>query len=583
MNPGSSVSETSGRDSPTSASVDEALAIAEVETRRRRGISLVWIIPIVAAIVAGWIALTTYLNKGPVITISFETGDGLEAGKTKVKFKDVDIGTVDTVKISEDLQRVTLTARMNQGTSRFLTSDARFWIVRPRIGAGGVSGLGTLLSGAYIEVDPGKAQGKSERTFTGLEVPPLIHSNVPGRAYVLKAPSLGSISRGASIYYRGLDVGQILGYELAADDKSLIIHVFVRAPYDKLVRTDSRFWNVSGLRLTTGANGISVEMASVQSLLVGGVEFDTPTRLETGTVAAAETAFELFDSREAVAEEAYTEKVPYMVRFEGSLRGLKVGAPVEFRGLKIGSVTDIRLQYDPETNAVVAPVLIEIEPQRLQLQQPLGTQPAPYDVVSRLVDKGLRAQLVTGSLLTGDLLVSLDFHPKAPAAKLEMTKPYPAIPAVPTQLETLTASLNGILQQLSSMPLPELIADLRTTVNSLNATVSSPEIKQTVAKLNAVLTSVDAVTKGLQTNAGPLLQTLREAANNADEALRQMKVTMTSANEMLGPNSQIRYGTTNLLNELTTAARSIRVLTDYLDRHPEALLRGKTGSGAYGK
>ncbi len=582
MDPGSSASEAPASRRPTPASVDEALAIAEVEVKRRRGISLVWIIPIVAAIVAGWIAVTTYLNQGPVITVSFETGDGLEAGKTKVKYKDVDIGVVQSVKISDDLQRITATAELNQGTGRFLTSDARFWIVRPRIGAGGISGLGTVLSGAYVEVDPGAAKGKSERAFTGLEVPPLIHSNVPGRAYILQAPSLGSISRGASIYYRGIDVGQILGYDLASDDKSLIIHIFVRAPFDKLVRTDSRFWNVSGLRLTTGANGISVQMASVQSLLVGGVEFDTPARLEAGKVADADTAFQLFDSREAVDENAYTEKVPYTVRFEGSLRGLKVGAPVEFRGLKIGSVTDIRLQYDPKTNAVIAPVLIEIEPQRLQLTEAMAPL-KPYEGMSRLVEKGLRAQLVTGSLLTGDLLVSLDFHPEAPPAKLQMTAPYPTIPSVATQLEALTTSLNGILQQLSSMPLPELIADLRTTVNSINATVGSPAIKQTVDRLNEVLASVDAVTKGLQANTGPLLQNLREAASNADEALRQMKVTMASANDMLGPNSQVRYSLTNMMTELTTAARSIRVFADYLDRHPEALIRGKTGSGAYGQ
>ena len=313
MDPGSSASDQPLR---PRAQGDNGVTIAEVDVRKRRGVSLVWIIPIVAAVVAGWIAVTTYLNQGPVITISFETGDGLEAGKTKIKYKDVDIGVVKSVKISDDLQRVTATAEMNQGTSHFLTSDARFWIVRPRIGAGGVSGLGTLLSGAYVEVDPGAAKGSAERAFTGLEVPPLIHSNVPGRTYTLMAPSLGSISRGASIYYRGIDVGQILGYELAKDDKSLIIHIFVRDPYDKLVRTDSRFWNVSGLSLTTGANGVSVHMASVQSLLVGGVEFDTPTRLETGTVADADASFQLFDTREAVDENAYTEKMP----FHGALR-----------------------------------------------------------------------------------------------------------------------------------------------------------------------------------------------------------------------------------------------------------------------
>jgi paraquat-inducible protein B len=582
MDPGSSASEASTRRRGTGGGAEDGVTIAEVEVRKRRGISLVWIIPIVAAIVAGWIAVTTYLNKGPIITLIFETADGVEAGKTQVKYKDVSIGTVENVTISEDLQQIIVTAQMNQGTARFLTSDAHFWIVRPRIGAGGVSGLNTLLSGAYIEVDPGAAKGTAQRQFVGLEEPPLIHSNAPGRSFVLEASSLGSVSRGAPIYYRGIDVGQILGYELASDDRRVVIHIFVRAPFEKLVSTESRFWNVSGLRLTTGANGIGVEMASVQSLLVGGVEFDTPSRLADAKVADADTTFQLFDSREAVDESAYAEKVRYIVRFGGSLRGLKVGAPVEFRGLKVGTVADIHLEFDPEARKVTIPVLIEIEPQRLDVAQ-RPSDYKPYEVMRHLVANGLRAQLITGSFLTGDLVVSLDFHPEAPPAELEMTKPYPTIPAVPTQLETLTASLNGILQQLSSMPLPQLISDLRDTVNSINSTVNSPGIKQTVDRLNEVLASVDAVTKDLQANSGPLISSLRSAAGNADEALRQMKVTMASANELLGSNSQLRYNLTNMMSELTTAARAIRVFADYLDRHPEALIRGKTGSGAYGQ
>ena len=457
--------------------------VPEVEVASRRGISIVWLIPLIAGAIAIWLGYTTLQQKGPTVTISFANAEGLEAGKTKVKYKDVEVGLVNTVTISEDLSRIVVTADMVKGADHFLNKGTRFWIVRPRIGAGGITELGTLVSGAFVAVDPGA--GEPTKSFTGLEEPPPINSDVAGRRFHLRATRLGSVSRGSPVYYHDIQVGQVLNYELADDHKTLDIDVFVAAPHDQLVRDSSRFWNASGFDVTLGTEGVDVSVESLQSLLAGGIAFDTPTVDRPGEPAAADTSFPLFDNYRAVTESRYTEKVFYLVYFDGSVRGLRSGAPVEFRGMRVGSVTDVSLEIDPKLETVRIPVTIAIEPERVTvLGGALG--PEQNAMMSSLVAGGLRAQLKSGNLLTGELLVDLDFYPGSPPAKLGESATYPVIPSVPTQLEVLTASVTGILSKLSALPLPELVADLRTTVQGVNSLVASPDTKDTVTALREV-------------------------------------------------------------------------------------------------
>ena len=478
-----------------------------------------------------------------------------------MKYKEVDVGLVDTVAISDDLSRIIVTASMVKGADHYLNEGTKFWIVRPRIGAGGISGLGTLVSGAYVAVDPGK--GAPTKSFTGLEEPPPINSDVAGRRYRLRATRLGSISRGSPIYYHDIQVGQVLNYELADDHKSLDVDVFVTAPHDQLVRDDSRFWNTSGFDISLGTTGVDVSVESLQSLLAGGIAFDTPTIDRPGEQATAGFVFPLFDNYRAVTEARYTEKVFYLVYFDGSVRGLRPGAPVEFRGMRVGSVTDVRLEIDPKQETVRIPVTIAIEPERVTMVG--GTLSSePYAMMRSLVAGGLRAQLKAGNLLTGDLLVDLDFYPGSPPAKLDESGTYPTIPSVPTQLEVLTASVTGVLNKLAALPLPELVADLRTTVQGINTLVASPDTKETVAGLRQSTAHLQALLGTLDQQVGPLL-------TKAD-------TTLGSANSLVGRDSQLRYDVGDLLKELTGAARSIRVFADYLQRHPEALLRGKGGA-----
>jgi paraquat-inducible protein B len=531
--------------------------VPEVAVKTRRGFSIVWLVPLVAAAIAGWLAYTTLTEKGPEITISFKTAEGLEAGKTKVKYKDVEVGMVDDVVLSDDLSKVIVSASMQKGTGPHLTKATRFWVVRPRLGAGGVSGLGTLVSGAYIEMDP--AAGEQATEFVGVEVPPVVQSGVAGTKYRLRADRLGSISRGSPISYRGIDVGEVMGYELAQDSSEVLFHVFVKAPHDKLVNTNTRFWNASGIDVSMGADGVNVEMESLQSLLTGGIAFETPAFAMSNPAAEAGTSFDLYRNRAAIGEAELTEKHPFLLHFEGSVRGLEIGSPVEMRGIRIGSVTDIEIVFDEKSPIPTIPVTIVIEPERISGAGGKRAFKDLYEAARRAVKNGLRAQLKTGSLLTGQLFVDLDYYPNAPPAELVMVGKYPEVPTIPTELAAITKSVNHVLEKIASLPLDQVVADLRNMVRSTERLINSPDVRQTMESLREAAVTSEGAVKQLELT------------------LKQAESTLASADTLIGPKSQLRYDAVEMMKELRGAARSLRVLTDYLERHPEALIQGKSG------
>ncbi len=303
----------------------EDLPPAQVQTKKQ--ISIVWLIPIVAVLIGGWLAYKGLSEKGPMVAITFESGEGLEAGKTLVKYKDVKIGQVETIRFNADLTRVIVKAELVKEAGPFLTENTRFWVVRPRVTASGVSGLGTLFSGAYIEMDPGK-EGQPSRRFKGLEIPPIVTTGVPGREFLLRANSLGSLDNGSPVYYRQIQVGQVIGYDLAEDGRSLTIKVFINAPHDKLVRTNTRFWNASGFDLKFDAGGFKLNTQSIVSIMMGGIAFDTPTSLEAGGPPKDSQIFRLYETRDSIFERTYTEKQHNNLHFDWSIRGMTIGAPV---------------------------------------------------------------------------------------------------------------------------------------------------------------------------------------------------------------------------------------------------------------
>jgi len=521
-----------------------------------KGFPVVWLLPIVALLVGGWLFYKTESEKGPEISITFRTAEGIEQGKTQVKFRDVTVGTVNRVDFTDDLKAVQLTITMLAGTEKYLTESSRFWVVKPRIGASGISGLGTLFSGAYIEFEP-STEGKSKRSFTGLERPPIVTIDKEGTKFRLRADSLGSISIGAPVYFRQFDIGEITDFKLADDYSYVDIGVFVQAPYDKYVHTGTYFWNVGGVTMSMGASGAKLEMESLVALLSGGVAFETlPEFLDT-PLARENTVFELFENRSRALERPITQTVTFSLKFEGTVRGLSIGAPVEYRGLRIGTVKAIELGDDPHNEGIAIPVvLIDIEPQRAQAYRDIDTkvpgegagteiEKDPLARIAELVKRGLRARLQTGSLITGQLFVEMDYFPDAPPATLVRSGQYPEIPTLPNSLEGIIASVNKILDRVEK-------ADLHGTLENLNA----------------LMISTTSLARTLEKDMPELSAELLATLHTANSALATLEAS-ASADGEIGNELQ------TALKEISAAARSLRVMAEYLERHPEALLKGK--------
>lgn len=526
-----------------------------------------------AIAIGGWLAYKTYSEKGPVVSIQFKTAAGIEAGKTKVKFKDVDVGQVTAIDVNPDLKTVRVSAQLRQDFAAFLTENTRFWVERPRITASQVTGLETLLSGAYIAMDP-VAEGHATRSFEGLAEPPLFTTAEAGTRFVLRAPSLRSLNIGSPVYFRQIQVGQVIGYQLAQDAGSVDVEIFVSAPHDTRVREDTRFWNASGIDFSLSADGVKVDTQSILSVLIGGVSFDTPDTIQgEGKRAAANRVFPLYPNRDKANEKTYERKERYLMFFKGSVRGLTVGAPVLLRGIRVGEVLDIQLNFSVADFEFHIPVLIQIEPERVGIQGDAG-EVASGDMIDRLVARGLRGQLKSGSLVTGQLYVDLDFHPDARPEIIAHYGNYEVLPTVPAPLEALTTKatdaldrINDILAKVDGMPLEQIGVDAGAAVAAANDLVGSPELKSAIVELEATLSSVRATAEQINTQIAPELS----------ETLRQTTQTLKSAGKIVTENSPMYIELTRMLQEASAAARSLRVMADYLERHPEALLKGKGG------
>lgn len=560
--------------------------------KAKRSFSIVWLVPVVALVIGGWLGYKALTTKGPTITITFETAEGLEAGKTKIKYKDVEMGQVDSVVLSEDLSHVILTASLVKGAERYLSDNTRFWVVRARVAAGEVSGLGTLFAGAYIAMEP--KEGKPARAFKGLEVPPIITEGLPGRHFVLRASKLGSLDINAPVYHRQIKAGQVVAYEMEKAGQAVLIKVFIHSPFHEFVRESSRFWNASGLDVAMDASGIRINTESLLSVISGGIAFETPANLEAGEPAKEGQEFFLYETKEATREEAYAVKNRWLLHFSGSVRGLTIGAPVEFRGIRVGQVLDVKLRFNLKDVEFQIPVLVELEPARLEAED-IGTSVSERrEVMDRLVEKGLRAQLKTGSFVTGQLYVDLDLHPNAAPAKINWQATNPEFPTVPSQMDELTMSLTGLMEKLKRFPLEEIGNGLKDTVQGTGRLVNSPDLIQAIKDLQGTLdafknVAVDLdreVMPDLKKAAGGFSETMKDTqglveamrsdlAPALQQAVVEVQKTLVAAQTTLSSESPLQHELKRVLSELSAAARSIRVMADYLERHPDALIRGK--------
>ncbi|MBF6988737.1 intermembrane transport protein PqiB [Cupriavidus sp. IK-TO18] len=513
--------------------------------------SLVWVVPIVAAVVGLSLLVSTLASRGPEITVTFRTAEGLTPGKTAVRYKDVDIGLVKTARLAADRSHVIATIALTKDARNFAVADTRFWVVRPRFAVSGVSGLETLLSGAYIGVDAGKS-AETKHSFTGLENPPVITTDATGRQFVLRAQDLGSLDIGSPVYYRRVRVGHVVAYQLEPNGRDISLRVFVNKPYDKLVSADTRFWHASGVDLKLDANGLKLSTQSLATVMLGGVAFQAPDHSTAHAPAAENTEYLLAaDQSEAMKEPDELAPALAVLNFDQSVRGLSPGAPVDFRGVTVGQVRSIGIEYQRDKKAFRMPVVVELYPSRMGLREKdVADDARKRAIVHSMVQRGMRAQMRTGNLLTGQMYVALDFFPKASSpVNLDLNASVPELPTTPGTFDELQAKLGDIITKIGKVPFDQIGQDARTAMVSMNKMLVKAD--KLVAQVNG------------------------DVAPQVVAALQDMRRTLDTANGALAPDASLQQDTRRMMQELTQTAVSLRMLTDYLERHPEALLQGK--------
>ncbi len=542
---------------PTIPNLDDLPAPLPTSSRWSR-LPLIWILPVVVVLAGIFVVIHELLAQGVNIEISFLSAEDMEANRTKIRYKDVEIGEVRDIHVAKDRKTVIVTAMIHRDASDYLVDDTRFWVVRPRVSAAGVTGLGTLVSGAYISVDAGTSTER-KRVFVGMEVPPIVTAGVPGREYVLHAPNLGSLSIGSLVFYRHITAGQVVGYELDRGGSAVTIKVFVNAPFDTFVTGGTRFWQASGIDMSISSDGVKLRTESLTSILQGGVDFQSLPGITTDEL-PADTPFTLYPDEDRAMRPDETETRTFVMYFKGSLRSLSPGAPVELHGIDVGEVRSLGVEYDRDAGALRFPVTVDLYPQRIRGRKPGGAQTPPVKVdpetssrklVDSLVAHGLRAELKTGNLLTGQKYVDLDIHPDAPAEKIWWTDEPWVFPTVSNGLDEIQDSVASIARKLDKVPFDQISYRLLSTMSSLEK----------------ALKSTDQLMRHVDSSVAPQVEATLAEAQGA----------MKNAKDLMAQDSPLQSDLGATLLQLSRAAKSLAALADYLERHPESLLHGKPG------
>ncbi len=522
--------------------------------------SWVWLVPLLALAVGLSLLASVWVRSGPVITISFVSAAGIEAGQTKLRYRDVVVGDVSDVRVAGDRQHVLVDVQLRREGSEYITQkDSKFWIVSPQVSLAGISGLGTLLSGVYLNVDAPTTQPEDApvRVFEGLGNPPEVLSGQVGTRFVLQAESLGSLRVGSRIHYRRIEVGRVVSYDMAPDGRSVLLHVFVESPYDRYVTPDTRFWNDSGVDLSVSPDGLQVRTSGLSAILNGGIAFAQADEssaydgVADRAPAAAGTLYPLFGTRDAALAESDGDPVPIELRFDQSVRGLRVGADIDFRGMLIGKVIDIDLEFDDERRRFYSRVRAQLYPMRFsnayrQLTSASGGMLGEA-LLKPLIERGLRAQLRTASLLTGQQYVALDFF-RGETQKEAMIpgdlsnhKGF-LVPTVQGDFDRLQGQIGSIVTKLDKVPIEAIGRDLGNSLETLNRLL-----------------------RRLDTQVAP----------QATRALSSVSASLDRVGAVLAPDAPLLGGLRDTLGELDRAARALRLLSDTLQARPDALIRGR--------
>ncbi|MGI9304171.1 MAG: intermembrane transport protein PqiB, partial [Gammaproteobacteria bacterium] len=452
-------------------------------------ISPIWVVPIVAAILGIWVVAHAYSTRGPLVAITFDTADGIEVGKTKIKLRAVELGLVEGIELTEGMNGVTVHARLDREARDLLREDTQFWVVRPRLGPAGISGMGTLLSGAYIEISPGIGES-GMREYRGQDDIPVTPPTTPGLHVVLTAPNAATLRPGNPVMYRGYTVGRVESAELDTETGHGRYGVFVKAPYHGLVTSNTRFWNSSGISMDMHAGGLSVKTESIEAMLVGGVSFDLPEDAEPGIAVDKYAEFELFPDHKSINTHPFVHHKDYVLLFDTSVRGLVKGAPVQYRGIQVGTVRSVSFDHVSDDTTlgpdghIRIPVLIRLDPARINLPDTTEGASEFAHIMETSVASGLRASLKSGSLVTGRLFVALDFFDDVEPATIDVGDGYHIFPTESSGLEQIEHKISSLLDKLQQLPLDSTLASTKGALD---------EIAKAAAAGNSTLEDLDTI------------------------------------------------------------------------------------------
>lgn len=507
--------------------------------------SPVWLFPLITLLIGGWLIFYHFSHQGPEITLITTNAEGIEAGKTAIKSRSITIGQVESTALSDDLQHVEIKARLHDGMEKLLHGDSLFWVVKPQVGFQGVSGLSTLLSGAYIELQPG-SDGEEQPRYPLSDNPPPAAANARGIRVTLFSEKAGQLKPGDPVLFRRYPVGTVESNHFNTDKRLMSYQLFIAAPFDRLVTTNVRFWKDSGIAVDMSAAGLRVEMSSLTTLLSGGVSFDVPDGLPFGNPVTNKAEYPLYNDQRSIQDSLYTQHVDYLLFFNSSVRGLDAGAPVEFRGLRVGTVAqvpfflpgavqDLQRNYRP-------PLLIHIEPERF-----IRTMGSNFNLQQRLQEakkNGLRATLKTGSLISGALYVDLDFYPHAePYTGLTTLAGYEIIPTMDSGLGQIQQKLVAALDKLNTLPLNPLLTqatrtfkasqvtlrESQTALNNLNQFMASPAMKNLPEQTQQTLRELSRTMRSLQPGS-PAYEKLVANMQRLDQVLRELQPVLKTLN-----------------------------------------------------
>lgn len=512
---------------------------------RRQRFQIVWLVPILAAIIAGYLGYRTIMERGPLLTLVFTNADGLQAGQTQLKYKAVALGTVESIDLAKDNSHVIVKVRMNDVGRRFLNSNARFWVVRPRLNFSDFSGFETIVSGAYITVDPGKPGGHYESHFTGLEQPPGVRSDEPGRTYTLTAYKLGSISSGSPIFYRDVAVGEVLGYDIGSGLGPIKISIFIRAPFDNLVRNGSRFWNSSGIAFGIKGGVLQLQLQSIQALFAGGITFSLPPSARNEAASPDGAHFHLYASQQQAESAAFDTQIQAVSYVTTNVSGLTPGAPVTAMGIEVGDVTGVDLMVDPKQGTAKIKISMQLQPQRILNLDKAWNVPDAVSLFQKFVNNGMRVEIGTANYVTGQKEINLVVVPKALPAKVVQQGKVIILPFQKSGLDETLANAAEITAKINKLPFQELGKNLNKLLLTANGALGGPQTQLLIKQLTTTLQTADTT-----------LQTLDRG---------------------FGQDSNFQRSLQQILSQTNSTLLSLQALTTYLNQHPQSLIFGRSG------